>query len=266
MAALARADSCGGDGFFRLVRASRLVSSRCRAAWFWSRRFLRSACSAVRACWAAGSGRLAVSPACSARVWAALWAAASSLEKASRLLAAASSAACRVRRCFWVSARAAAIAAASGQGRFFLPLGKAGLGFRGGFFGVGLCGAGLLHSVCLVGALGLQAGLFGGSAFPDLFCGIQHLPCGHALRQGRGAGCHAGPAGRFAARPGSGHRPAARYNAGGGAPERRRYAHTGYPAGVLGCGFRLPRLRWRLWKLPPQRSPLPAQLCCRRLR
>lgn len=122
MAALARADSAAVMAFFRLVRASRLVSSRCRAAWFWSRRFLRSACSAVRACcWAAGSGRLAVSPACSARVWAALWAAASSLEKASRLLAAASSAACRVRRCFWVSARAAAIAAASGQGRFFCP-------------------------------------------------------------------------------------------------------------------------------------------------
>ena len=31
---------------------------------------------------------------------------------------------------------------------------QAGLGFRGGFFGVGLCGAGLLHSVCLAGALG----------------------------------------------------------------------------------------------------------------
>lgn len=84
--------------------------------------------------------------------------------KASRLLAAASSAACRARRCFWVSARAAAIAAASGQGRFSAPR-QGGSGLPRRLFGVGLCGAGLLHSVCLVGALGLQLGFLAGQLF-----------------------------------------------------------------------------------------------------
>ena len=57
-------------------------------------------------------------------------------------------------------------------GQIFLPLGKAGLGFRGGFFGVGLCGAGLLHSVCLVGALGLQLGFLAGQLFQIFFAGF----------------------------------------------------------------------------------------------
>lgn len=57
-------------------------------------------------------------------------------------------------------------------GQVFLPLGKAGLGFRGSFFGVGLCGAGLLHSVCLVGALGLQLGFLAGQLFQIFFAGF----------------------------------------------------------------------------------------------
>ena len=124
-------------------------------------------------------------------------------------------------------------------GQVFLPLGKAGLGFRGGFFGVGLCGAGLLHSICLVGALGLQLGFLAGQLFQIFFAGfsichaVMHfgkaaaqtvmlgLQGGLQLVQGQGIGLRPGIMLAAARQKGGGTRI------------------QGIPLG-LGCGFGFP--------------------------